>query len=99
MRLIDADALIKTLEVANEELLELTGYETELCLYDVIQIIKDMPAIDSVKHGKWIYERYGGMWPADCPRPEQKCSLCGEWAYKDSNYCPNCGACMTVEDS
>lgn len=46
MRLIDADALIKTLEVANEALLRLTGGKTELCLYGVIQIIKDMPAIE-----------------------------------------------------
>ena len=95
MRLIDADALIKTLEVANEELLELTGYETELCLYDVIQIIKDMPAIDSVKRGEWIYQKDLN----EDGNRECNCSLCGAGGKQSPSakvpYCWRCGAFMS----
>lgn len=51
--------------------------------------------VQQIKRGRWIYERYGGMWPVGKPRPTQKCDQCGEWHYKDSKYCPECGAIMS----
>ena len=69
---------------------------------ECIRVIEQAPAIDPVKHGKWI------------PINERaaKCSLCGEWEYTNGrdktgtaiihkaikHYCPNCGARMDGDE-
>lgn len=90
MRLIDANALKDTL--------------TPDCCYlvfsesDVIEMIDEAPTIDPnslVKHGKWIEDEDGYG---------RHCSECGtDYCYLVSdaekyNYCPMCGAKMTVAD-
>lgn len=55
----------------------------------VLDVIKAVPTIDPVKHGKWIeYPIADGM---------NQCSVCGVLRFGDSNYCPNCGADMRGE--
>lgn len=56
---------------------------------------KCAPAVDPVKHGRWIPKHYGGAWPCGVDRPEYICSVCSDWTMKqEKNYCPNCGAKM-----
>jgi len=90
MRLIDADALTKVLRIQEDEWG--TPDETWMPESDYGRVIKSMPTIDPVKHGRWIEE----------PHLEgtitRRCSECMKVAYITShetphaNYCPNCGA-------
>lgn len=50
-------------------------------------VLKDVPSVDTVKHGHWGEEWFGH---------ENKivCSVCGCFADKWTDYCPNCGAKM-----
>ena len=55
------------------------------------------PASDvaEVVHGRWIWNEEGEIdW-------EQfyRCSNCGDKEYWESNFCPNCGAKMDLEDN
>ena len=55
------------------------------------------PAADvaEVVHGRWIWNEEGEIdW-------EQfyRCSNCGDKEYWESNFCPNCGAKMDLEDN
>ena len=65
-------------------------------------IIRDWPVADvaPVKHGEWIHERIksaesstGFFFSATC-----ECSLCHTFVQQESNYCPNCGAKMEVDE-
>ena len=54
------------------------------------------PAADvaEVVHGRWIWNEEGEIdW-------EQfyRCSNCGDKEYWESNFCPNCGAKMDLEE-
>lgn len=95
MRLIDADALIKTL---NEEKIKFNA--------DVNYFILNAPTVEAepVKHGKWI-----PLYPHDVPiTNEYKCSVCGLGfdedeetecvVYDTFKYCPHCGARMHKEE-
>ena len=58
--------------------------------------ILDAPAADvaPVVHGRWIWNEEGEIdW-------EQfyRCSNCGDKEYWESNFCPNCGAKMDLEE-
>ena len=58
--------------------------------------ISELPAADvaEVVHGRWIWNEEGEIdW-------EQfyRCSNCGEKEYWESNFCPNCGAKMDLEE-
>lgn len=96
MRLIDADAMNKYLHDEYHGAIS----DSELKVYRIIGIVNDAPTVDAVAvvRGEWVWERYTGMWPAGNPRPEQKCSLCGSWAYQASAWCPHCGAKMQEAD-
>ena len=90
MRLIDADALIKVLRIQEDEWE--TPDETWMPESDYGRVIKSMPTIDPVKHGRWN----GG---ADEDQDEVYiCSECGEVLYWKANYCPNCGARMDGDE-
>ena len=85
MRLIDADALIKTLGIGDMPI-RLT-YE-----------INNAPTVEAVpvKHGKWL-KAYGDH-EAFGIRPFYRyCSCCNESTAFPYNYCPNCGARMDAE--
>ena len=58
--------------------------------------ISELPAADvaEVVHGRWIWNEEGEIdW-------EQfyRCSNCGNKEYWESNFCPNCGAKMDLEE-
>ena len=60
-------------------------------------ILLRQPAADvaEVVHGRWIWNEEGEIdW-------EQfyRCSNCGDKEYWESNFCPNCGAKMDLEDN
>lgn len=84
MRLIDADALIKTLGI--DDLPIRLTYE-----------IENAPTVDAVpvRHGKWIDD---GQHADFFPHHEWRCSECGEQVLEIGEpwyvYCPNCGADM-----
>ncbi len=88
MRLIDADEAIRAVHDEFDECLvwdesgETTANEFE-------NIILQIPTVDPVKHGHW--ERYlneGLKW---------RCSECASRFTTPFNYCPNCGAKMTLD--
>ena len=93
MRLIDADALTKVLRIQEDEWG--TPDETWMPESDYGRVIKSMPTIDPVKHGRWQKDRY------TLKSGEQyimyQCSECGarfqEVGY-GWPYCPECGARM-----
>ena len=54
----------------------------------------DAIEISRVRHGRWIWNEEGEIdW-------EQfyRCSNCGDKEYWESNFCPNCGAKMDLEE-
>lgn len=93
MRLIDADALNIAFQkrkwkdyggVAynnNDSLWHLNGIEIE-------HIIENAPTIEQ-KTGKWLIVN-------DSYFTEYKCSICGNFKYGKTPYCPYCGA--KIED-
>lgn len=97
MRLIDADALDKTLDDVCVGICNCcSAFDTEKWR---CSLIDHAPTIDAapVVHGKWVHSR--------CDRSSGqfdvvKCSRCGLEAYamahhvRDGSYCPNCGARM-----
>ena len=73
-------------------------------LDEVAKMIELLPAADvaEVKHGKWIEVQKENIWNDIVPVLE--CSACGKYTVgtrgimTKSNYCPNCGAKMNLED-
>lgn len=57
--------------------------------YEVLDIIKAQPAVDTEKHAYWI-----DVTTEDDDEPLFKCSNCGnkggQWNY-NCDYCPDCG--------
>lgn len=48
--------------------------------------------VQEVKHGRWLFGRFGSGWCSEC----HHCGfVCGEDDVP--NYCPNCGAKMDLE--
>lgn len=57
---------------------------------DIIKALEDLPAIDPVKHGRWIGKPIAGY-------STVRCSVCKETFAENMgrwNYCPSCGARM-----
>ena len=83
----------------------LRASKTASVIYDQIMYdIEHIPAADveEVKHGKWIEVQKENIWNDIVPVLE--CSACGKYTVgtrgimTKSNYCPNCGAKMDLED-
>ena len=58
--------------------------------------IKAIPAanVAQVRHGWWTWNEEGEIdWDQF-----YRCSNCGDKEYWESNFCPNCGAKMDLED-
>lgn len=105
MRLIDAD----TLKEAIKNDMYVVDYGVECAIYGMFWSgieyeIDEQPTVEQ-KTGKWIV--WGGMDVSE-NHGRHKCSECGEFAllrYEKplrkeilSDFCPNCGAKMEVED-
>jgi predicted RNA-binding Zn-ribbon protein involved in translation (DUF1610 family) len=98
MRLIDADTLIRFIDVGH------LRNPSELCFSElsVKELIEQQPTIeaDPVKHGEWFL--VSTTKHAYDIELEEKCSICGRYVYRydtqpQDKYCPNCGAKMDKE--
>lgn len=96
MRLIDADNLIKDIEIAKST----HRYEDIGCrcfrrgMDRAIRIARQQPTVAPVKHGHWINidAKFENMYVA------HQCSICkSEFLGDASNFCPRCGAKMDGE--
>ena len=64
---------------------------------DAMMYIEDAPTADvvEVNHGSWKVSKYVFANNGDELPIEYTCSRCGEGVhFKETNYCPNCGARM-----
>ena len=102
MRLIDADALMKTLESvywAKENESKYTGNrEIAVTWDDAIVAIKSAPTIEPERKGKWIHEYLAST--AGGSYPVIRCSECqGALPFTfEYSHCPICGADMRGEE-
>ena len=103
-RLIDANALITTIQGTASEVARTSPYEPEWFTrlaqrqFEIIGLIDDSPTVDAVevKHGRWLdtgkpYE------DEKCRYNYWECSECNNQIagrYGLHHYCPNCGAKM-----
>ena len=88
-RAIDADVFIRDLTAMKKmyDAIELDG---------MIKALKDAPTIDTVKHGKWIFDGKrikGGVDWWHC----SECLAMENGVYAGKPYCSNCGARMDGE--
>lgn len=99
-RMIDADTLRSNIDCCDIE-----TYNDKLT---IIEQINEAPTVDAVEvvHGFWIDIRFDPMWRsmlATCSHCKVrgevrvKANECG-FAVPDSEYCPNCGAKMDLEE-
>ena len=100
VRLIDANKLIRWIETnkANTNPLE---HNTRATYAECITMVNSMETIDAepVRHGRWetkVYTTESDGWITEYR--EEVCSECGEGQIGISNYCPNCGAKMDLEE-
>ena len=85
MRLIDAVALVRDIDIAFKGIK--ASYEEFERFRDLCGLIWMQPIVDPVKHGRWV--EHG--------KDDNRCSLCGWGVWVNTNnYCPNCGAKMEV---
>lgn len=91
---ISRQAMIKAIERANGEL-----YWNETLMENLVSLAKEIPTIDTVKHGKWVLPRDEGCVTYD-KRAYAECSMCGKKSFLgwSDKYCRNCGARMDGED-
>lgn len=61
---------------------------TGMDVIEMMQTIIDMPVVPE-RTGRWYRNRAQSPWPI--------CSECGVYGANESNYCPNCGAKMEVQ--
>ena len=102
MRLIDANALLESIEGTDWYTINYKGDATqgapceEVAWYkatDIYSAIENAPTVDAVEvvHGEWKNKQTNSIftWHLEC-------SVCGVdyHTYVGYNYCPNCGAKM-----
>ena len=102
MRLIDADALMKTLGITDMDCEKCEWGDYNHCIRggdfeDACSAIEDAPTIEERKKGEWIREDI--VLTSIPPQYQWHCSECGYFARgfsptKLTNYCPSCGAKM-----
>lgn len=93
MKLINADTL-------KEKAFTWEAYEYATEDVDVVFVedIDNVPTIEYVKHGRWVY------YDDETIEDGGRCSVCQcdqpvfledwKWKYVETDYCPNCGARM-----
>lgn len=62
-------------------------------LYAKREDIEGLPTVDvqEIRHGSWKLDRFGNAWCSACHH-------CGSNYAEVSDYCPNCGAKMDLEE-
>lgn len=105
MRLVDADALVKTIESVHcKDCNNYNGVCCRACEWmDAMDYIEDAPTIDAqpVKHGIFVFEKGDYRNTVDGYR----CTSCGETYhtkvpyFSEYKFCPNCGAKMDGVDA
>ena len=85
MRLIDADALKADCDIYN-------SWDAQI----VKAWLDDQPTIEERKTGRWIYDNEA--YPYGNPCGHYDCDQCGESVPHKTNFCPNCGCKMEVEN-
>lgn len=102
MRLIDADALEKSLTEKGADYTVSMFATSDDCniarlvAFECAEEVKNAPAIEAepVRHGKWVWVRDKHNYPMG-----MKCSECGRRVKNlGENYCPKCGAKMDLEE-
>ena len=88
---IEREALLEDIQAAVEN-----GGMGSIVAGALKRYVTRVPAADvaEVVHGRWIWNEEGEIdW-------EQfyRCSNCGDKEYWESNFCPNCGAAMDLEE-
>ena len=88
---IEREALLEDIQAAVEN-----GGMGSMVAGALKRYVTRVPAADvaEVVHGRWIWNEEGEIdW-------EQfyRCSNCGDKEYWESNFCPNCGAAMDLEE-
>lgn len=96
-----ADDLISRKALAEAAKNISSGLLNEWDTIGVLALIDKQPAVDPVKHGRWIM--WGGK--LHCPNCEDLAPLkrgwedgCTTYEYTASGRCPNCGVKMDLED-
>ena len=98
MRLIDADVYYKEVQ---EYVFPITAHNlmgAADAYYRCVHLLEEAPTIDPEElrpKGRWEEEMTEDEFGKLCL---DKCSVCGGFQYTQSNYCPNCGAKMEVEE-
>ena len=90
-RLIDADALLKSFDVAWMWEYDETGCGVRKKAVPT-KTIEEAPTIDAepVRHGRWVDRPTAIKYIS-----HSECSTCGSWQGENwMNYCPHCGAKM-----
>ena len=92
--LISRQAAIDAIEHANGSV-----YWNQTLMENLVSVVKSVPTIDPVKHGKWVLPRDEGCVTYD-KRAYAECSICGKKSFLgwSDKYCRNCGARMDGED-
>lgn len=97
MRLIDADALMKTLGITDMDCGKCKWGDHGYCtrgsdFVDACTAIEDAPTIEERKTGKWIRK----ISVVDCATfVGDECSQCGYFkSMGQANFCPDCGVDM-----
>ena len=100
MRLIDADALMETIQDNEYELL--TKHNSKgngMFTLGIQQAVDEAPTIDPVKHGKWVEAMHGEMHLY--PDGQKMCNVCHTIMPSAWNtmppFCFGCGARMDGE--
>ena len=98
VRLIDANALLKSYDVAWMVEYDETGCGVRKKAIPT-KTIEDAPTISAVPvvHGRWDKPVEHGL-PYAANHLGVVCSYCCKWSDNDYNYCPNCGAKMDAKE-
>ena len=97
MRLIDADALMETLE--RGDWVHVTDYNI------AIYAVKDAPTVDAVpvRHGWWITNKYNQTVCSECKSPALEvmtgCIVARHLEPYKTHFCPNCGTRMDGKEN
>ena len=64
--------------------------------YEIMDGVEDSieENVAPVRHGRWVEHEFEDE---PCFGTEYECSACGKIQYRNSKYCPNCGAKMDEE--